>query len=312
MLLRITSSDVKHLSTESLKNETIVPDMGAIRSLVALVGAQIIYFLIWLFGKRTNFEESPWLKGPLGGAYIGDQPYEECARDERLTIKRDASAGGLIDNFDRLAGESFDVTQIDPRVRGFYENTAEYRMDVWAQTYFPANIALWLLVTTISRKVNQLNFPVRALDTAKGMTSEIVLLNEPDGRRKYTGWFRKIVGTDRVIYTGFYMLEKVPLHSSLCVKVVFPMPDGNATVILRPEVSDDGALILTSDGLGFGDVGFYRIQKRRGQLRAWRIRSLRERFCIYVDQENVVRCDHSVRFLGIAVLTLHYRIQKKT
>ena len=60
-----------------------------------------------------------------------------------------------------------------------------YRMDVWAESAFPANIGLWLLVTTISRKVNQLNFPLRVLETAKGMASEIVLLRDAAGAVRY-------------------------------------------------------------------------------------------------------------------------------
>lgn len=286
--------------------------MGPIRSFVAFVGAKIIYLLIWIFGKRTSFDDNPWLKGPLGNQYIGDQPYDDCARLENLTVVRDATSGGLLDNFDRAEGKTFRVAKLNPQVRDFYENTAQFSMDVWAQTYFPSRIALWLLVTTISRKVNQLNFPVNTLDTAKGMSSEIVLLNRPDGSLKYTGWFRKMKGTDRVIYTGFYMLEKIPGHDSMCVKVVFPMPDGNATVILRPKLDSDGSLRLTSDGKGFGDVGFYRLQQFPSGLSAWRIQSLRERFHVYVDDDGILRCDHTVRFLGLPVLSLHYRIAKKT
>jgi hypothetical protein len=30
------------------------------------VGARIIYLLIVVFGKRTGFQENPWLAGPLG------------------------------------------------------------------------------------------------------------------------------------------------------------------------------------------------------------------------------------------------------
>jgi hypothetical protein len=40
----------------------------------------------------------------------------------------------------------------------------------------------------------------------------------------------------------------------------------------------------------------------------WRIASLHEHFHLYVDPDDVVRCDHHVRFLGFRVLTLHYRI----
>ena len=67
---------------------------------------------------------------------------------------------------------------------------------------------------------------------------------EPEGRVRYTGWFRKLADTDRVLYTGFYMHECVPDHDGACVKVVFPMPDGNATVILRQELGPGGELRL--------------------------------------------------------------------
>jgi hypothetical protein len=181
----------------------------------------------------------------------------------------------------------------------------------WATTYFPANIALWLLVTTISRRVEQLNFPLEGLDTAHGMTSEIILLRAPDGAIRYTGWFRKLTRTAQVIYTGYYMTEQVPHSDGPCVKVVFPMPDGNATVILRPENAGESGLRLVSAGTKFGDVGFYRIQRFGEQLRVWRIASLHETFALELDAEGTVRCEHAIRFLGLKVLTLHYRISPR-
>lgn len=61
----------------------------------------------------------------------------------------------------------------------------------------------------------------------------------------------------------------------------------------------------------FGDAGFYRIQRIDAEsLRVWRIRTLKERFRVYVDDADVLRCDHSVRFLGFPVLHLHYRIEE--
>ena len=299
------------MKSELIKVEPTSVRMGPVRLCLAWVGAKFIYFLVRLFGKEISLDDKPWLKGPLGSDYIGDSPYDECAKNEELTVERNAKSGGLIDDFSRMKGETFDPDLVNEKIHHFYENTAAYRMDVWSQTYFPSNIALWLLVSTISRKVNQLNFPVRALDTAKGMSSEIVLLNRPNGERFYTGWYRKITGTDRVIYTGFYMLDSVALHDSLCVKVVFPMPDGNATVILKPSSGPNGELMLSSDGNGFGDVGFYRIQKHNNRMKAWRINSLRETFRVYLDEDKVLRCDHKVRFLGLSIITLHYRIETK-
>jgi hypothetical protein len=167
------------------------------------------------------------------------------------------------------------------------------------------------LCTTISRKVNQLNFPTNALDMAMGMSSEIALLKRDDGSVKYTGWLRKFSDGQRVLYTGFYMVGVTPIQGTPVVKAVFPMPDGNATVVLRPRVGDGGAFLLESDGDEFGDVGFYRVQQHKGApMRIWRVGSLRESFRVYVDQEGIVRCDHRVRFLGFNVLRLHYRIER--
>lgn len=286
------------------------PKVGLLRSAVAFVGAQVIHALIWLFGRRRNVASMPWLQGPTGGDYIGNLPYEECARDEGLELVRASKTGGLIPDFDELNGGDFDSSKVAPAVRDFYENTAEFRMDVWTQTWFPANLALWLLVTTVSRKTNQLNFPMGPMDTAKGMVSEIVLLRRSDKSIRYTGWYRKLAGSDRVVYTGFYMTTAVPECDTPCVKVIFPMPQGNATVLLKPSVDADGSLYLSSAGRAFGDAGFYRMQRARRGMRVWRIQSLKELFKVYVDEEGVLRCDHRIRFLGLPVLQLHYRLER--
>jgi hypothetical protein len=108
------------------------------------------------------------------------------------------------------------------------------------------------------------------------------------------------------------MTDRVPHCETPCVKVVFPMPNGNATVILRPSVDRDGTLRLSSRGRRFGDAGFYRVQRLDGDhLRVWRVTTLHEDFRVYVDGERVLRCDHSIRFFGMPILHLHYRIERK-
>lgn len=283
-----------------------------LRDAVGTLGAWFIYALIGLFGRRHRPDDIRWLLGPLGGPTIGDRAYEETAEREGLTLVRDAKEGGLVPSFDVLSSAAFDPARVHPKIRDFYENTSAYRLDTWATTYFPANVALWLLVSTISRRVEQLNFPLDGLDTAHGMTSEIILLREPDGRVRYTGWFRKLARKAQVIYTGFYMTEEIPHAEGACVKVVFPMPNGNATVILRPENDERTGFRLVSAGERFGDVGFYRVQRSGDALRVWRISSLHETFCLYVDDEDTVRCEHDIRFLGFRVLTLHYKIGPRT
>jgi hypothetical protein len=252
--------------------------------IVGAIGAFVIYRLIALFGRRCRWRDVPWLAGPLGEAVIGDAPYLAVAAREGLTVERHARDGGLVPDFALLQSARCDPGRLHAAIRDFYEHTAAYAMDVWSQTYFPASIGLWLLVTTISRQVNQLNFPLSPLETALGMTSEIITMRRPEGSIRYTGWFRTLAGAARVLYTGFYMVERVPAEAGPCVKVVFPMPHGNATVVLRPTIGEDGSLVLESSGGRFGGAGFYRVDARGEEAaRVWLVRTLHERFHVFVD-----------------------------
>lgn len=282
-----------------------------LRTIVGTCGEMFIGTLIRVFGRHYDPREVTWLHGPIGGATIGDRPYEEIARAEHLSIERLATTGGLLPDFEILASTSFDPGQVDARIRDFYENTARYRLDTWATAHFPARIALWLLVATISRRVQQLDLPLDGLDTARGITSEIILLRDSSGAVRYTGGFRRRVRDGRVLFTGFYMTQCIPRDDRPCVKAVFPMPDGSATVVLRPE-NDGTGLRLTSVGTGFGDAGFYRVQRSVDGVRIWRVAHLRDTLHLYVDQEGCIRCDHGIRFLGVGVITLHYRMAPRS
>lgn len=279
---------------------------------IGAIGGRFIALLIAVFGRARRRADVPWLAGPIGGPVIGDAPYREVAAAEGLTVERTSRDGGLVPDWAALAGPGFDPSATHPLVREFYEHTTAFAMDVWSKTYFPASVGLWLLVTTISRQVDQLNFPISPLDTAHGISSEIILMRRPDGSVRYTGWFRTLARERRVLYTGFYMTEQVPGEAGPAVKVVFPMPNGNATVVLRPSNADGGALVLDSGGRGFGAAGFYRLHARGAdRVKVWRVRTLRERFRVYVDEHGTLRCDHTVRFLGLPVLRLHYKMIRK-
>ena len=58
--------------------------LGPIRTLVASVGAWFIAGLIRVFGRVVRVSAEPWLGGPIGADYIGDQPYEQLARHEKV------------------------------------------------------------------------------------------------------------------------------------------------------------------------------------------------------------------------------------
>jgi hypothetical protein len=280
-------------------------------SLLGAAGAGLIRTWLRLVGRRVRKSEVPWLVGPVGGrGRIGRELYQAVAAQEGLAISAASDHGGLLPRFDALDGPSFDSSRVRPEICRFYEQTARYRIDVWSETVFPSRIFLWLLVNTVSRSMEQLNFPVFPLEVSRGMASDVIPLTDPaTGGVKYTGWLRTLRASGRVLYAGFYATARPPVHDGPCVKVVFPVPRGSATVLLRPEAGPDGSLRLVSSGSGFGAPGFYRIlDDGPDHLRVRYLRSLRELFHVYRDEDGVLRTDHRVQFLGLTVLRLHYRM----
>src|SRR5260370_4430433 len=150
---------------------------------------------------------------------IGTGVYQRIAKEEKLELSQPPDAG-LIENFESLRGPSFDPDQVDQRIRQFYEHAALYRLEVWSEVYFAGKFVLWLLVEFITRRMDQLNFPISPLEVAKGMTSEIVRLREPGtGRLVHTGSLRRFKSTGHGIYADLYSVTKVREHSHPCVKL---------------------------------------------------------------------------------------------
>jgi hypothetical protein len=202
---------------------------------------------------------------------------------------------------------------VRPEIRHFYEHAAQYQLEVWSEVSLTGRFFLWLLVEFISRRMDQLNFPISSLEVAKGMSSEVIQLLEPaSGRLVATGWLRRLKSSGNVIYAGLYSTLQIPGEPDPCVKVTFPCR-GSANVYLRPVQHPDGSFGLDSSGSGFGRSGFYRLVD--GGPDHWRVRNfttLHELFRVYVDDESVLRTDHTVSFVGLTIIRLHYKMLPTT
>jgi len=285
---------------------------GMISAAVHFVLQVSIDWLVRLTGRKIRREETQWLACVLGEEGLsGASVYQELAREANLKVELPPEAG-LIPDFAELRGPRFDPDAVAPQIRHFYEHTAQYHLEVWSEVYLIGKIVLWLLVEFISKRIDQLNFPISSLEVAKGMTSEVVQLREPEtGKLEYTGWLRRFRSTGKVIYAGFYSIAKLPEEDGPCVKVTFPCY-GSSNVYLRPCGYEDGSFGLVSTGAGFGRSGFYRIVEAGKD--AWRVRNfktLHEIFRVYVDEEGILRTDHEIRFVGISILRLHYKMTRK-
>jgi hypothetical protein len=246
--------------------------------------------------------------GPPGR--IGAEFYAYLAERERLQVRAEPGAG-LLEDFGELEGEGFDPSLVRAEIHHFYEHTSDYRLDVWSEAPIPTRFFLWALTTFVSRRMDQLNFPVSSLELVGGVTSRILPMVDVEGSRRYTGWLRRVALSGRVVYTGLYSVERPAAWPAPCVKVTFPVPRGSSTVFLRPEAQPDGSFMLISSGLRFGEPGFYRmVEVGAARWRVRYIRTLRETFHVYVDREGTLRTDHTVRFLGFTPLRLHYRMER--
>ena len=262
-------------------------------------------------GRRIDLRQLPWLVGPIGNTIaIGRDFFDHLAAREGLVARR-STAGGLLPTLDALSGSGFDPTHIHPAVRTFYEQTGQYELESWAEWCGVFRPFGRLLALLFSRRLQQLTVPLSGLDVRLGTTSEVIQVVDPtSGELRYTGWLRTLRATGNVLYAGSYSVARVPGLGRPCVKVVFPLPNGNAQVFLRPDVATDGSLTVTSRGGSFGDPGFYFTVHRRGQVWARYVRRMQESIRVFPDGSDV-RADHVMWLWGATFLRLHYRLRQK-
>ena len=94
------------------------------------------------------------------------------------------------------------------------------------------------------------------------------------------------------------------------MKVVFPLPNGYAMVLMRPVAQADGSLLLVSRGSGFGDAGFYFLV-RAPDGRAWvrYVRTFHETIHVVLDADGALRTDHDFHIWRRRFLRLRYDVR---
>lgn len=264
-----------------------------------------------LTGRAVEPSAAAWLAGPVGFSRIGPGFYENYARTAGLTVQ-DLPHAGLLQDFAALRSARFDPEQVHPDIVDFYERTAHYTLDAWVQWSGPFSPFARSLISAISRNIEQLVLPLTPLTTSQGMSSRIITLADGAGEVAYSGWLRKAISTGEIVYAGFYTTCQPPEFAGPCVKTVFPLPHGSATVILRPTNGPNRSFKLISSGRKFGGPGYYRIHRTKsGILRVKHI-PIKETIHVYVDANDVLRTDHHFKFWGLKFLTLHYKISAKS
>ena len=266
-----------------------------------------------LFGRKIDKSEDHWLLGPFGNINgIGLKFINKLAEKEQLIIDRNEKDKGLIQSINQLNLSKNELNSLSKNVIDFYENTANYHFDLKVKwNPFFKNFGR-LLKLLFSNRIEQLNVPIENIKDPKAIKSEIIqLLDAKNKEVRRTIWLRTFKKTDQVVYSGVYETCKIP-SGQTCIKAIFPLPNGNATVILNPSVGQNGELILKSSGEKFGDSGFYfLLNDSKGNLWAKYIKSFKDNL-IASSQNDRIIVEQTLTLWGLKVLKFEYDIRKTT
>lgn len=264
-----------------------------------------------LWGRKINPAEYLWLIGPFGELNgIGENFIYQLAQKENLTVIRNSSSKGLLHSISNLRLTENEIKKLSLKVIDFYEKTSDYKLQLnvkWNPLFKPFG---YLVNRLFSQRINQLNIPTENIQESENLTSEIIeLISNENEKVKYIIWLRKFQSTGKVIYSGIYSTCTLPSNTT-CIKAIFPLPKGNATVILKPTVGDKKELILESSGAKFGDAGFYfLLNDSKGNCWSQYIKSFTDTLVVFEEQENL-KARQTLKLWNLKVANFDYSIVK--
>lgn len=263
-------------------------------------------------GQRLTLAETPWLSGPTGSVHgIGAEFFERWGQAQGLTLVPPRPDDGLIKGIGSLEGPRFDPAAVHPRIDDFYAHTAAFDLEIDSHWSGPFVVGGWLIARLFARRLAQLNMPLSNRALRGGVESRIVRLADADGAIRHTAWIRSSVETGLPVFVGQYGTVTVPGHPGPCIKVVFPLPNGNAIIVLRPRADPDGGLSFVSDGRQFGDPGFYfTVLAKPGEIWTRYLPTMKEELSLQV-QDNAIVARHRFGVFGLPFLELSYQITPK-
>jgi hypothetical protein len=264
------------------------------------------------WGTKIDPAHYPWLFGPFGNLNgIGEDFINQLATEENLIVQREMNSHGLIPSIEMLNLSENELSKLSRRVIDFYEKTANYNLKLsvkWNPFY---KIFGFLVNKLFSNRINQLNIPIDNDENIKSLKSELITLSDAKtGKSKYTIWLRTSTTNGQVMYSGIYGTCKLP-SGKTCIKAVFPLPNGNATIILNPSVGENGELILESSGEKIGDAGFYFLLKDfKGNYWTQFISSFRDRLTVNSVNDEIY-AEQILTLWRQTVLKMTYKIESK-
>ena len=265
-----------------------------------------------LFGEKITPNKNKWLLGPFGETNgIGLKFIAQLAEKEQLIIDKSTANKGILHSINQLNLPKKELDKLSKKVIDFYEKTSDYDFDLNIKWNPFFKLFGRLLNLLFSKRIQQLNIPMGNSKAPKALESKIIhLANKETKRVERIIWLRTFKNSEEVVYSGVYETCIIP-NGQTCIKAIFPLPNGNATVILNPSVGENGEFILTSSGKKIGDSGFYfLLSDSKGDLWTKFIKSFKDQLIVSAESENVTAIQ-TLTLWNLKVLQFKYTIKKR-
>lgn len=214
-----------------------------------------------------------------------------------------AAPRGQLDALDDFAREGFDPDRVDPRVRAFYERTAEYSLLASPTWHGWFRRIARVAMPFARRHLGQFELPLEDEGRERVSTRLFALRASLDGREGARGYVR-VYGEGaeaRANYVGAYARQ--PGARGPTLSCAFPLPWSALLGVLRFEQgARPGGLALSSERADDDDAGMFLVTTL-GALRL----PMRERIEVWVEGE-ALRAEHDVWVCGRPCVTLRYAL----
>lgn len=142
--------------------------------------------------KKIVPSDCDWLLGPFGKRNgIGLKFIEQLAEEEGLIFYNEQQNKGLIRSIDQFKLSADARSKLSEEVADFYVNTSAYDLKLSVKWNPIFKLFGRLLRILFSKRIEQLNVPIKKIADAEKLSSEIIQLVNPETKEvKRTIWLR--------------------------------------------------------------------------------------------------------------------------
>lgn len=276
----------------------------SLRAVVVAISVGLVGAIAWAAGRGRAAARAVPISPVTADGVVGAEFVD------REGLSTGDPVAGELDDLSSLASDGFDPAELDPPVREFYERTAEYDLRYRA-TWHPPFRTGAAIASRLTSRIQQLNLPGPDDESWHDLESRFVAVEEPNidepgvpEREDVRAWVRTDPDTGEAVFVALYATHE--RGGERLVNIAVPVPAGNVSTVLRPELVDadedrpTGVRFTTEGG---GDAGLY-LRTPFGPVRL----PAGQLFEVWSRPDGTLGAVHEMWLLGRPFLTVDYEM----